>query len=79
MSLIVISIAYFFDYKSNKSTFLKDLINGILICIGLLISALVFVAIFNLTIVHGIFYIGIEIILVFVLKAFIQHNNNSNK
>jgi len=79
MSLIVISIAYFFDYKSNKSTFLKDLISGIITCIGLFVSALVFITLLDLNIVHGIFAVGIEIILVFALKAFIQSRSNNGK
>jgi len=72
MSLIVILIAYFFDYKSNKTAFLKDLFSGVFLCLGLLLSAFGFAALFGLNIVYGIFCLAIEIILVFALKAFIQ-------
>ncbi|WP_179021547.1 hypothetical protein [Winogradskyella forsetii] len=72
MSLIVILIAYFFDYKSNKTAFLKDLFSGVILCLGFLLSAIGFAAIFGLNIVYAIFYLAIEIILVFALKAFIQ-------
>jgi len=73
LSLLLILVAYFFDYKSSATTFAKDLINGILICVGLCVSAVVFVTLFNLALIHGVFYIGIELMLFFILKAFIQN------
>ncbi len=76
MSLIIINIAYFLDYKSNKTSFIKDLTSGIVLCIGFLISTLAFVTIFDLNLIYGIFYLGIEIILVFTLKAFIQNRKD---
>lgn len=72
MSLIAILIGYFFDYKHNKSTFTKDLSQGLLLCIGFLISALLFITVINLHFIYGIMYVGIEMIVVFALKAFIQ-------
>lgn len=75
MSLIVIIIAYFFDYKSNKSSFTRDFSQGVILCLGFLISAITFITIFNLHLIYGIMIVGIEIILVFTFKAFIQSRN----
>ena len=72
MSIILILIAFFIDYKSNKTTFVKDLLGGFLILIALIISSIGFVTLFNLTLVHGVFYFGVEIMLLFSIKALIQ-------
>ena len=76
MSLIAILIAYFFDYKSSKASFGKDLVSGLLLCLGFLISAIVFISIFKLHLIYGILFLGVEIILVFTLKAFIQNKSD---
>ena len=75
MSLIAILIAYFFDYKSDKSTFTKDLSQGLLLCLGFLISGLTIISAFEVQLIYGVFFVGIEIIIVFAIKAFIQSKN----
>ena len=72
MALILIIIAYYFDYKSNKTTFVKDFVSGFVVIIILFLSALGFVILFNLTLIHGILYLGVEIILLFFIKSLIQ-------
>jgi len=73
LSILLILLAYFFDYKSDKASFKKDLTSGIVLSVGFLISAMAFVSVFDLNLIYGIFYMGVEIILVFALKAFIQN------
>ena len=75
LAILLILIGYFFDYKSNKSSFLKDLSNGILLCIGFLVSAIIFISVFDLHLIYGIFFVGIEMIIVFALKAYIQNKD----
>ena len=75
LAILLILIAYFFDYKSSKSTFAKDLSQGLLLCLGFLISAITFITVFDLHLIYGIMFVGIEMIIVFAIKAFIQSRN----
>ncbi|MAX69712.1 MAG: hypothetical protein CMC76_01210 [Flavobacteriaceae bacterium] len=75
MSLILILIGYFFDYKSSRSDFFSDLLAGLTFCLGLAVSGIIIMVLFNLTILHAIFCIGVELILIFVLKSLIDKTN----
>lgn len=52
--------------------FLNDLVNSVILCLSLFLVAYGAAMWFGLTYLHGILFIGIEIIMVFALKAFIQ-------
>ncbi|WP_299883956.1 hypothetical protein [uncultured Lacinutrix sp.] len=70
MGLIIILIGFYFDYKSEKSSFFNDLSGGIFICAVFFISAIVLKEVLKIHFLNVAFIIGIEIILVFALKAF---------
>ncbi|MEM9681049.1 MAG: hypothetical protein AAF901_12075 [Bacteroidota bacterium] len=72
MVILFLLIAYYLDYKYNKTTFFKALTNGMLVFIMLAVSGLLVVQLFDLHILFGVFCIGIEIILLFSIKAFIE-------
>lgn len=72
MGLLFILIGYFLDFKNDKNTFFKDISIGITY---FFINALFFGVLhlfFGLGLLFCIFGFGIEIILVFALKAYIQ-------
>lgn len=74
MGLIIILIGYFFDYKSNKESFLSDLRGGIFIVSIFGSYALILKLFFDVGILYIIFSIGLEIILLFAIKALIDSN-----
>jgi len=74
MAIILILIAYFFDYKSQQDTFLSDLKGGVFIFSLFGIYALVLSLFFGVETLYIIFSIGIEIILLFAIKALINSN-----
>ena len=75
MALIIILIAYYFDYKSEKESFLNDLKGGVFVCLILLCSALFLKYIIGLGLLYVICSIGVEIILIFVAKGFLNKEN----
>ena len=75
MSLILILLAYYFDYKSEKETFKKDLLGGLYVFLAFLIYSLTLKFIFGIHILYIIFSIGIEILLLFSFKAFLNKKN----
>jgi len=72
MSLIIILIAFYFDYKAKPNTFLTDLKGGLFIFLMFIINATVLKYIFGFGYLFIIFFIGIEIILLFVIKGLLQ-------
>ena len=75
MGILFVIIGYFFDYKSDKENFFKDLAIGLGYFIGNFILAMILNLVFRISILYCIFGFGIEIILLFALKAYIQNKN----
>jgi len=74
MTLVLILIGYFLDYKSKPEGFFSDLRGGIFIFSLFGIYALVLKLFFEVGTLYIIFSIGIEIILLFAIKALIDSN-----
>ncbi len=72
LSLILILIAYYFDYKSEPDSFWSDIKGGLTVFGVLIAPALILKYKFNIGHIYIIFAIGIEIILLFVLKGFLK-------
>lgn len=77
MALIIILIAFYFDFKSEKLTFINDLKGGVFIILLLIISAILQLYVFNIHFLYMIFSTGIEILLIFSIKAFLNNQSNS--
>ena len=74
VALIVILIAFYIDSKSEtKSTFLSDLKGGLFICSVFIIYAIVLRYAFNVGSLIIVFSIGVELILLFVIKAALKN------
>ncbi|MEP0262468.1 hypothetical protein [Dokdonia sp.] len=76
MGIIFVIIGYFFDYKSDKENFFKDLAIGLGYFIGNFILAMILNQVFHISLLYCIFGFGIEIILLFALKAYVQNKTN---
>ncbi|WP_108803315.1 hypothetical protein [Aquimarina sp. Aq107] len=61
MAIIIILIAYWFDYKSNKKQFLSDLKGGLFFTALLLIAFVLGYFMLNLGIVNVVLAIGVII------------------
>ncbi|WP_299213431.1 hypothetical protein [uncultured Aquimarina sp.] len=72
MTTIIILIAYWFDYKSNKKQFISDLRGGslFLLVLFLIFSLLYFVL--NLGILYAVLAIGIVIPVSLLVKYLIK-------
>lgn len=77
MGLLFVIIGYIFDYKSDKENFIKDFAIGLAYFVGNFILAIVLNQVLNISILYCIFGFGIEIILIFVFKAYIQNKDLS--
>ncbi len=69
MTTVIILIAYWFDYKSNKKQFVSDLKGGLLFLLLLLSTFALLYFILNLGILYAILAIGI----VMPISLFIKH------
>ena len=76
MALLLILIGYYFDYKANSKTFVSDFKKGLLFSITFIFTSLILRFSFNINWIYIIFMIGIEIILIFSIKAFIQNKDD---
>lgn len=76
MALLLILIVFYFDYKPKKDTFLSDLKGGLFVFGVFILYAIILHHVFKIGLLYIIFSIGIELILIFVLKGFF--NNNAN-
>ena len=74
MALIIIGIAFYFDFKHERHSFISDLKGGIFICLIFLLSAIL-LKILGVHILTIIFSIGIEIIVLFSIKAYLNSRN----
>ncbi len=72
MSIILILIGYFLDYKANQSQFKSDLKIGLTFFATFIFYHLIFKLLLKVHWLYIIFAIGIEIILIFSIKAFID-------
>lgn len=72
MSLILILIAYYLDYKSETDTFWSDLKGGLFVVSFFIINALLLKFALGFHFLNVIFITGIELILLFVFKAMLQ-------
>lgn len=75
MGLLFVIIGYIFDYKSDKENFFRDFAIGLTYFAGNFILAIVLNLVLNVPILYCIFGFGIEIILLFVFKVYIQNKN----
>lgn len=76
MAILIILIGYYLDYKTDPKTFLSDLKKGLLFLVIFIFYNLTLKFVFDLNWLYIIFMIGIEIIVLFSIKALIQNNNN---
>ncbi|WP_299313000.1 hypothetical protein [uncultured Aquimarina sp.] len=61
MTIVIILIAYWFDYKSNKKQFISDLRGGSLFLLFLLLTFSLLYFVLNLAILYAVLAIGIVI------------------
>ena len=79
IAVLLILIAFYLDSKSEtKSTFINDLKGGLFVFAAFIIYAVILRYMLNINIIIIIFSIGIELILLFVLKAYLT-KKRSNK
>lgn len=58
MSLIIIIIAYYFDYKVDKKQFIQDLLGGLSFCLLLVLIFVFMKFVLNLGFLYTIFMVG---------------------
>ncbi len=76
MAILLILIAFYFDYKSEKESFFEDLKGGLFVLIIFIFSGLFLKYIMGLSLLYIVFSIGVEIILLFTIKGFLNKNKN---
>lgn len=72
MALILILIGFYLDYKNNPKPFISDLKGGVFIFSLFVFSALIQRYWLGINTIYIIFSIGIEIIILFSIKAILN-------
>jgi hypothetical protein len=70
LAVILILIAFYFDYKSEKESFFEDLKGGLFVFGIFILNAFILKYLIGLNFLYIIFATGIEIILLFTIKGF---------
>tara|TARA_R110001632_G_scaffold101498_1_gene209180 strand:+ start:1015 stop:1242 length:228 start_codon:yes stop_codon:yes gene_type:complete len=73
MGLIMVIIGYFLDYRHDDSSFLKDFAIGLMYFLTNFTLFFILNQFLSVHLLYCIFGFGIEILLLFSLKAFLQN------
>tara|TARA_R110002051_G_scaffold170475_1_gene241096 strand:- start:2825 stop:3058 length:234 start_codon:yes stop_codon:yes gene_type:complete len=73
MGLIMVIIGYFLDYRYDSSSFLKDFAIGLIYFLSNFTLFLILNQVLGVHVLNCIFGFGIEIVLLFSLKAYLQN------